>query len=385
VAAQHLVVSPGNVSRVLDEAVGLRCTGESFDVEVAMEHPGITAALRTCAAFEERHPDPDARLAAYDDLEYHFKIAVDPREVRDVRALSRNVRAKMRDVIALASGVRVRSPQELEVLQIVFEVAFEPVFVAPPLRELPPVEVGARRDAIVVWAPHLRAGDCALYAAALEDFRLAVFIVGASGERVPGNAQLAPMEHAAELLTRAAVIVDTSTIDPGWTLALAQLGRPMAATVSAGAQAYLEGITYFRPWMRGEVARAVAQALGAPPPTVRRALVTGTSPAASALAPVGPRVALHRPGARDAADAVYEVELEAGDVPFPEMSALLANALERSGADRAEADIVSGTPGRFAVRRGDDAERVRMVRCGRPAAGDAIRVDRVLLLRGGRG
>ncbi len=259
-----------------------------------MEHPGITAALRTCAAFERRHPDPDARSAAYDDLELFYKIAVDP---RDVRSLSRNVRAVMRETLALAAGVRVRSWHEREVLQVVFDLALEPVFVAPEVPALPAFEATERRDAIVVWAPHLDASSCALYAEALAGARLSVFVIGARGDRVPGTAQFVPVELAGDVLGRAAVIVDASTIDPGWSIALARLGRPMAIAMCAGAQAYLDGAFYFQPWMRGDIALAVAQALGAPAPLLRArapdgpaevvplaTIVTGAAGAPAALA-----------------------------------------------------------------------------------------------------
>jgi hypothetical protein len=250
------------------QALAFHAAAQAFEVAVTMEHPGITAALRTCAAFEERYPDPDARLAAYDELERHFKLGVDPRDVRELRSLSANVRATMREVLRLAAGVRVRSWLELDVLQSVFDTALEPVFVAPVIPELPPIDAGTRRDAIVVWAPHLQAGDCALYAAALDDARMTVLIVGGRGDRVAGNAEYVAAEYAGEALGRAAVIVDTTAGDPGWAIALAALGRPMAVCVGSGAHAYLRGVTSFRPWMRGDVALAIAAAMGAPPPVV---------------------------------------------------------------------------------------------------------------------
>jgi hypothetical protein len=343
----------------------LRVAGTAFDVEVRMEHPGITAALRTCAAFESRYPDLDDRLRAYDDLEFHFKIAVDPREVRDVRSLSRNVRALMREAIALADGVRVRSWEEAEVLRVVFETTFEPVFVAPVIHELPPVEVTERRDAVVVWAPDLRAEDCAIYAAALDDLRLSVFIVGARGERVAGNAQFVPFEQAGEVLSRAAAILDASTTDPGWAIALAELGRPLAVVTSSGAHAYLDGVIRFRPWMRGDIALAVAHALGAEPP--RR---IGMGPARTSQAERVPTIAVTAASApavlvdcvaRRSRGETFELLLDIGH-PYADAAGAIASNLFASEPD---ADARALAYDAFAAKerndRGDAAPSVTMI------------------------
>jgi hypothetical protein len=353
-----------------------------------MEHPGIASALRTAAHFERRYPDIDERRAAYDDLEHNYAIDVDPRDLRDLRVLSRTLRAVMRDVISLADAVCVRSHYEHEIVQIIFEMPVEPVFTAPIERTLPPLEPEARRYAIVVWAPHLRADDCALFAAAFADARTTVFIVSSGKGVVPnGNVQFVGIEHAGDALSHAAVVVDTTMLEPSWAIAFARAGFGVVACTSSGAHEYLEGAGFFEPWQRGALARAVARVRGLPPPRVRDA-APAERRAITTIAQQGPRVTVRVPG-RDArerraigarlryenlevqsadarTDAALTLDVAAEDDLFPDAVGRLVDALERAGASSAEGPLL----------RSDRV--VRLTRAGRADVADVVRVNAVV-------
>ena len=84
-----------------------------------------------------------------------------------------------------------------------------------------PATVAAERTDVVVYAPHYRADELALFVTALGDLEVPVTIVARDPPSIAGRVRFDAPAAAAEALGRARVIVDADSNDPGVALALA--------------------------------------------------------------------------------------------------------------------------------------------------------------------
>lgn len=121
---------------------------------------------------------------------------------------------------------------------------------------------------LVIWAPALNADLVAVLAYGLSEMHAPVVIV-AKGGALAGRAMVVGIEHAKEVLSTAAVVVDASISDPSSAIALAQRGIPLVVASTSGAHEYIDGLTVYDPWNWQSVAAAVSKARAGTVPRVR--------------------------------------------------------------------------------------------------------------------
>lgn len=242
----------------------------------------VAQAPRILATF----PDPDERLTAFNQLARE-RLTVDGQPQSEVQKLDPRVVQTVRETIALCEGLAVASWHEHARVEQTFGVTVEPYLVeAAADLPIPNVVRDEVRDAIVVWAPLVRAVDLALVTHAFDELARPVFVVCAGGKAPPVRAAFVGPADAARVLAQAAVIVDASLEHPGNALELAKVGAPLVVSLATGAYERLDDVGIFLPWDRADVLRAVQSALGAGPPRPRRAPL----PAVSAAPPPEPAV-----------------------------------------------------------------------------------------------
>jgi glycosyltransferase involved in cell wall biosynthesis len=255
------------------EAARRRKSGQPFGAAVFFDEPRAHCALYVAAPpVLAQVTDYDERARLLDSLAIGG-LQIGGKEQREIERIEPQFLRCAAEFLTTADVVVTRSSVERERLCAAVGRRFAHVaIVAPPDPSVPPPpDVRGRRDAIVVWAPHMPAEACGLFAFALEEFHRPAFIVCAGGSPPPmrNGTRYIGVADAAHALTQAAVIVDASLSDPGTARALADWGVPLAAASCSGAQDWLDGTTAYDPWNHLSVTAAVANALTGGPPLAR--------------------------------------------------------------------------------------------------------------------
>lgn len=175
----------------------------------------------------------------------------------------REALAPLADIVRLATTVVVRSFTELERIErVVWRVVANVAYWHPP-RTLPEFQ-RTPGNGIVIWAPDSSGDDLAIAAFALSQYHASVTIVAAGAPPFATNAaHVHPDDPSVpSLLAAASCVLDATISDPGWTVAFAQRGIPVAAPVTSGAREIVAGIGIYDPWSFFSIARAVAATLG---------------------------------------------------------------------------------------------------------------------------
>jgi hypothetical protein len=260
-----------NVAKPLDalfEAVRRRLSGERFIMRFhELDHPRAPLAAREAARVIETIADPDERLAAFRALADAL-LPGDALARRAAPQLNRRILQTVREIAMLADGVAVRSWAEHYRFDLTCDFTAEPFYVDGEAdRTVPDVVAVDVRDAVVVWAPATPPSALVLVAFALEELRAPVFIVSADGKAPALRARFVGYDAAADVLARAAVIVDPS-LNPSNAVELAKCGVPLVVSMSSGAVEFLDGVGVFTPWNHTDLLRVVqsAFATGAPVP-----------------------------------------------------------------------------------------------------------------------
>jgi hypothetical protein len=267
---------------------------------------------------------------------------------------------------------------------------------------VPAVQRDADADRIVVWAPDLSLDALGPLCLALEEMSFSVTIIAREGGRF--DLPVVGVEQA-QVLARARLIIDASTDAPDAAHALARIGAPLMVPAWFAAEPTLAGVVPYLPENMVVIGAAIRHALTLPParstrvevtvadpgppeglpgegmakvsiivPTcnrpafLRRALASIEQqrwPRVEALvvndgeedvAPVvggfsrarlieNPRVGSGPSAARNlglaAADGEFVGFLDDDDILFPDHCARMITALERSGAEFAQSDIIA--------------------------------------------
>jgi hypothetical protein len=257
-------------------------------------------------------------------------------------------------IVRLSEAPLVASQEERRLNEMIFERVLdgglETVMTSPSPSGCVPdrVELESMRNAVVLWAPFEPAWRTALAVHAVESVGLDTVVVCKSGTLPNVRATFVGPEDAARTLARARVVIDLTASDPGDAVALARLGVPLAVSYMTGAYEFLDGVAIYRPWMHQDIQMAVIAALG-----LRAPRIMGTyagAPAIRSYANAGTH------------DSKYVAEHPQDAVLFDTHHAVLADALERSGAQRAQSHGIRATasvpgyelvPDAFALTRTD--------------------------------
>jgi hypothetical protein len=265
-----LLGEPGTAVFALEAAADRRFDGSPFFARIVISDPRATLAARFGAALGAQARSYDERRRYFDGL-MRQDIVLNGAGIGTMSVYDGNLIKTMYDFILVADALLVRSQAERRVLEVLFGRRRAYVAAFPGVdADVPPVSYAGRGDTIVIWAPHRRAEELAVHAFALEERFTRIAIVCAGGALGWSRAEIVAAAEGATELARASIIVDGSD-DPGTAIALAALGRPLAASTTSGAGEYIDGVTLFDPWHWKSVLSAVSKgsAMGAP---CRRAL-----------------------------------------------------------------------------------------------------------------
>ena len=359
-----IVADPSGAVDAMREAVRRRRAGSRFAIAPIVED------LRTLQAREFAHLiarqfEGDGLRRALDALAAG-SLEVDGQDQARVQLDDPRALRTLDDALRLADRTLVNSAAEYEVIRQVLPHAPPFVRCAPAGvdRLVPQFASSPQADAVVVWAPHLSPAHVARYDVALRAFPGPVIIVAHEPGNDVANIRYLPIGEAGSALSRARVIVDAATEKPATALAFAQPGCSAAIAVAAtsGANEYLRGAFVYAPWDWNSLQRAVVAAFAAAP-TGRAvsgaeheevelgppAPADGPLVSVIAAAPIAAQtyrtIEVHAAADADAARGDYVVAIGAGTLVFPDHLALLAAALQRSGAMLASADVVAAYPG----------------------------------------
>jgi GT2 family glycosyltransferase len=258
-----LACEPASAPETLAQALALRRAGTHFALSVRVEDARVRRlrdyVRELCATY-----------ATWDEVRLMFD-GFGPTIAGERTTATDDQRAKLIEAMRLADSVIVRSWSEHARLADVagaVPVDVEIVLAADPA--IPAVVAGVRTD-VVVYAPLERADELGHFVTALGDLEVPVTMIARDAPTIPSSVRFEPPERAAVALGRARVIVDASSDGPGTALALAKLGRPLVVSSAGGAGEVLYGAGIYDPWRRRSILTAVANALGAPPPSLRAA------------------------------------------------------------------------------------------------------------------
>jgi hypothetical protein len=332
----------------------MRLRGEHFFSRFTFTHPGLIRILK--AATENLAlADPHARRAAFERLAR--LEGINDAKGRPIASTQRDVaRAATLAMIARLSEAPLAATQEeRRLFELLFESAitagFEAKMTAPSPSGFVPneLEMASERDAFVIWAPTEPAWRASLAAYALEQLHLHTIVVCREGALPNVRAQFVSPRDAGAALARARAVLDLSVNDPGDALALARLGLPLAVTYLSGAYELLGGVAIYRSWMQRDIELAALAALGLGAP---RSIGTPAAPPRYSAPPTVSRSVSEK----------YVAHIPSGATLFDTHTALLTEALERSGADRAFSDgirITAEPPGFALVERAFSLTRVQ--------------------------
>ena len=261
--ATILACEPAFAAAALNKALALRRAGTHFALCVHVEDARVQRvrdyARELCATY-----------ATLDEVRLMFD-GFGQTIAEQRTTVTADQRTKLTEAMRLADAVIVRSWSEYG--RLVDAVGAVPRDVEIVINDDPaiPAAVAGERTDVVVYAPLDRADELGHFVTALGDLEVPVTMIARDAPTIAGRVRFEPPDRAAEALGRARVIVDASRNDPGAALALAKLGRPLVVSSTGGATEVLHGAGTYDPWQRRSILAAVANALAAPPPTVRAA------------------------------------------------------------------------------------------------------------------
>ncbi|MDP9024040.1 MAG: hypothetical protein M3N13_01520 [Candidatus Eremiobacteraeota bacterium] len=331
----------------------MRLRGERFFSRFTFTHPGLIRILKTAAGNLEL-PAKQRRVA----FERLARLeGINDAQGRPIQRTDRDRgRANTLAMIArLSESPVVCSQEERRLFELLFEFplpgGFDTLMMTPPVsttvpRSLDPNEL---KDAFVVWAPADPAWRTALAVAALEPFHQRVIVVCREGKLANVRATFVRPDVARAALSRARAVMDLSVNDGGEAIALARLGLPLAVQYLSGAYEVLDGVAICRSWMQRDLELGALKALGLRAPRITQ--VRRQQPKLSKRLTRGPAVRMqgNEAGGADQTygsiakpgeSAEYTVDIPHGAILFSTHIATLVEALERSGADRAQSDAI---------------------------------------------
>lgn len=255
----------------LEEAVERRRGGETFYVAPLFEDPRAALAQRVSGRLIERWHDIDARYQAFDALageRLHTTQFVSAEDL--VSPIDEPHRRVLRDFAMMSTALLVRSSRDVERISRVLGRRRPHVVAAPGIDARVPTMRSSSREALVVWAPDLDAGQLGVIAMAVEYLKRHVIYICGKGRLAHARGEFAGVRDAAAVLDRAACIIDASVGDPASAIALARLGVPVVAAATGGASEFLDGVLEYEPWDWRTLFGAVSAAATSTPPTLKR-------------------------------------------------------------------------------------------------------------------
>jgi GT2 family glycosyltransferase len=255
-----LACEPASANDALLEAITLRRAGLHFWISVHVEDARARrvrerAALlcRTYATWDEVRLVLDGEREAVAELRTTFGEAE---------------RSALLEAIRLADGLIVRSwAEHRRLIEAVGRFARDVEIVVNDDRTIVATHGLARTD-IVVYAPRYRADELAPFVTALGDLEVPVTIVARDLPTIPTRLRFDPPEGAADALGRARAIIDANGNDPGVTLALARLGRPLGVASDSGGLEVLRRAGTYDLWSRRTILATAVNALSADAATI---------------------------------------------------------------------------------------------------------------------
>jgi hypothetical protein len=254
-----LVVQSRSASAALAGAVESARSGKTFDAAVQLPERRASLAADAAVPMLSDCTDQAERGRRLESIA-HQEFDVGGIPARRAHATGAQQLGAVRDAADLAERVVTRS--WLEAFRLVNAFAQYPTALSVQTRPDPRVPPPAPREpdgSIVVWAPQTPPQRLALMTGALDAEEPLVFVLS--------------VEHAADALRRAAVVVVADADDPQPALALAAWEIPLCVANTSGAHEYLENVERFRPWHARSIADAVRRARGGPIPRARRSVL----------------------------------------------------------------------------------------------------------------
>lgn len=262
-----LLVEPGGGAQAALEALRRRMRGERFDCVFALPDDRALLATALLPAFLAQTKTYDERCVMLDALADR-KLVANGAPMTGLSGVADDDRVAMRECAYLADRVRVTSWLEGERLASFLGLPhdmFERV-PAPAARIALPTEY-ARGGMVVVYAPDVPAALTAIIVHALEGRAGGTIVYGDRSLCAGTSAEF--VADPVRALSRAAVVVAASALDPSIACALAALGAPLAVSSSCGAREYIDNVALFDPWDRRSILAAVAEAAGTKAAIVR--------------------------------------------------------------------------------------------------------------------
>jgi GT2 family glycosyltransferase len=250
---------PALAAEALDAALTLRRNGVHFALSVHLEDARARLA-------RERSLVLCATYATWDEVRLVFDQWA-ATIVEERSTIPDADRAVLVEVVRLADSVIVRSwAEHARLVAAIGSIRRDVDVVVNEDRSVR--AFAATPTDVVVYAPQARSDELAPFVTALADLALPVTIVARDRPTIAGPIRFEPPERAAEVLGRARVIVDATSNDPGTSLALARLGRPLAVSSASGAAELLRGARSYDIWDRRSILTAAVNGLGANAPVV---------------------------------------------------------------------------------------------------------------------
>jgi hypothetical protein len=259
------------VAEALRECAARRFCNETFFVRAILQREHALRADAIAANVFTSFESRDDRMAALDQA-FAGSLSVNNRPLSEIPAYSPEALRLMQAALRLADALVVSSESERR--RISGLLLTDPRSVLMPRRDpnvpQPTGALAAKRDAVLIWAPHLKGEAGLAFALALTELRLPLLLVSSTAPPKNEIAQWIPAEHAGASLERAKLILDANPYGCDSALALATWGAPLVADVESGAQELLDGVRVFGRERLGSIFEAAVAALGMPAPTERR-------------------------------------------------------------------------------------------------------------------
>lgn len=262
--SELLIIDADESAAAIHRAVAMKWEGTPF--AVLLEIPNAQAELMRMLGPQivTQCPTNDERIVFFTKLKTgEFKI--NEKHIDSFADIDVPTSDRLSTIAQVAPAVVVRSQAERMRLSKRFPfLATRDVRVAAPADQSVPHFTSTRHEEIVVWAPGKHAYELAIFATALEDLLTPLTIVCREGSVPNSRARFLTPDDAAEVLSRAHVVVDTDFYDPGTAIAFAERGVVVVAVADTGANEYVDNLCTYDPADRGSILSAVLTALGRP-------------------------------------------------------------------------------------------------------------------------
>jgi hypothetical protein len=274
------IISDGaDPARALAAAAERRRKGVPFFTSILAEDPRALLGSQLGGQIYAQISDYDGRRQAFDQLA-QGALAVDGRPMRDIQVFDPRALQTHRTFLLMGDALLVRSETERRRVEYLVARPNEPgrtrehvAVLAGRDARVPAFRRDGGADSIVVWAPEAPAALTAVIVFALEELKTPLLVVCAGGSLPGSRATFLEFGQidAAEVLSRAQVVVDASIGDPSAALALAASGTPLCVAATSGAHEFLDGISRYEPACWETILSAVSAARSGATPRVRNA------------------------------------------------------------------------------------------------------------------